>query len=309
MLLAFALTACSGGQSNAVPQAPPGPVTWQLQAGGSSDQEALQTFNFYPSALTIDAGDTVTWTAPSNGEPHTVTFLGPRPSLPPPSDPGNAVPAGGKTYDGSVYTSSGFVLGGKTYSLTFIKPGTYVYYCLLHGGMSGTITVQSAGTAYPQTQAQVTSGIGTALSSDFAQAASAIAQFPFAPGGTQIAAGISNGLVSGKTATSVFRFLDAPSLAGGTVTIPAGTMLTWTNLSSNELHTVTFGVAGQPFPHLDPFSPPSGGPAYDGSTLTNSGILAPGQTYSLTFTKPGTYTYHCLLHDDGANMIGTVVVQ
>ena len=60
---------------------------------------------------------------------------------------------------------------------------------------------------------------------------------------------------------------------------------------------------------MDPFSPPSGGTTYDGSALVNSGPLMPGQSFSLTFTKAGTYTYHCLFHDDTENMIGTITVQ
>jgi plastocyanin len=37
-----------------------------------------------------------------------------------------------------------------------------------------------------------------------------------------------------------------------------------------------------------------------------SGHLATGQTFSYTFTKPGTYTYHCAIHN---YMTGTVIVQ
>ena len=47
---------------------------------------------------------------------------------------------------------------------------------------------------------------------------------------------------------------------------------------------------------------------YDGTTLVNSGVLGPTQSFSLKFTKAGTYTYHCIFHDDTENMIGTVVV-
>lgn len=304
-----ALTGCGGSGQSSTPPAAPVPQTWNLQAGASSNQEALQSLSFYPNSITIDAGDTVTWTFPSNGEPHTVTFLGPRTTLPSPNDPSDPIPAGGPTYDGTVYTNSGFVLGGKTYSLKFTKPGVYPFYCLLHGGMSGTITVQAAGVAYPQNQSAVNAAIATAQQADLASASLAVSQFPYAAGGKQLAAGISAGLVNGKTPGSVFRFLDGPSLSDTSVTVQRGSSITWTNLTSNELHTVTFGVAGQPFPKMDPFSPPSGGSTYDGTAVVNSGILLPGQSYTLTFTTPGTYTYHCLLHDDGANMIGTVTVQ
>ncbi|MDQ6826947.1 MAG: hypothetical protein M3Z14_07100, partial [Candidatus Eremiobacteraeota bacterium] len=106
-------TGCGGGSSTP----PTSPVGWSLIAGSSAQQEALQGLQFYPNSITINAGDTITWTFPT-GEPHTVTFLGPRPSPPPPTDPTAPMPAGGTTYDGSTYTSSGFVLLGKTYALT-----------------------------------------------------------------------------------------------------------------------------------------------------------------------------------------------
>ena len=51
-----------------------------------------------------------------------------------------------------------------------------------------------------------------------------------------------------------------------------------------------------------------------GTGYANSGVLLPPMspqgphTYSLTFTKPGTYTYWCVVHVP-VGMRGTVVVQ
>jgi len=285
------------------------PKTWKLLAGASASQEAYQGLQFYPASLTIDAVDTVTWAAPT-GEPHTITFLGNRTSLPPPTDPSAPAPAGGTTYDASTYTSSGFILLGKNYSLTFPTPGTYKYYCLIHGGMSGTITVQQAGAAYPQSQGQYDAAGQASLANDLSQAAGSVALFPYASGGPHLAAGIAPGLNAAPPASStVVRFLDSTDITNNTVTVAVGATITWTNLSNNFPHTVTFGVAGQPFPVLNPFSPPSGGSTYDGSALTNSGVMPPGQSYSLTFTKAGSYPYHCIFHDDTESMVGTVIVR
>lgn len=52
-------------------------------------------------------------------------------------------PAGGPTYDGTGYVSSGVLAIPKP--LTFTKPGRYEYECLIHPGMEGYITVQPAG--------------------------------------------------------------------------------------------------------------------------------------------------------------------
>lgn len=306
---ALLLAACNGGTNPIERPAPAGPTAWSIQAGGSEQNEAVQALNFYPSTITIDAGDSVTWKYPA-GEPHTVTFLGPKASPPPPTDPSVPAPAGGSTYDGSTYTSSGFMLGGKTYTLTFPKAGTYTYYCLIHGEMVAKVVVQPKGSLYPKTQGAVDNDIATALSADLKSASDAVTKFPYTAGGAHLAAGIAPGLGQPPlTAASVVRFLDGDALSDTSVTVAAGTAITWTNLDTNDPHTVTFAPAGQPFPTMDPFSPPSGGNTYDGTTLVNSGPLFPGQSFTLTITKPGTYTYHCLFHDDTENMIGTVVVQ
>jgi hypothetical protein len=53
----------------------------------------------------------------------------------------------GGTWDGAGFRSSGFpiCLGGDCpparFSLTFTKPGTYRYACLLHPAMIGTVVV------------------------------------------------------------------------------------------------------------------------------------------------------------------------
>ena len=72
-----------------------------------------------------------------------------------------------------------------------------------------------------------------------------------------------------------------------TLTVPAGTTVTWTN-TDQAAHTVT---------------------ADDGSFDT--GFVAAGQTVSLTFATPGTYPYYCIPHGapGGAGMAGVIVVQ
>jgi predicted lipoprotein with Yx(FWY)xxD motif/plastocyanin len=67
-----------------------------------------------------------------------------------------------------------------------------------------------------------------------------------------------------------------------TLTVAVGTTVTWTK-SGSAPHTVT-----------------SDDGAFPGATLTA------GQPYAFTFTKAGTYAYHCAIH---ASMTGTVVVK
>jgi plastocyanin len=81
----------------------------------------------------------------------------------------------------------------------------------------------------------------------------------------------------GAAAVQVVDFSFEP----GTLTVPAGTTVTWTNAGSRP-HTVT---------------------ADDGSF--DSGRLDPGEQFSQTFEQPGTFTYHCGFHPE---MQGSIVV-
>ena len=336
LLLVAALSACGGGSGGSqIPlgsnnsqnsgaglagDAPPAPTTarsWKVDAGASRRDGALQGLDFYSSTIVIDEGDSVTWTSASI---HTVSFLEGTNLTPFTAPP---IAAGGTTEDGTAFTSSGVLAPGQTYTLTFPKAGTYVYYCLLHPPeMTGTIVVQHAGTPYPHSQGYYTGQGNAAANQDLSAAQGSIALFPFPDGGTTLAAGISPGLSSLPPSTaSVWRFLDSDTLTSETtITIPVNTTLTWVNESNNEPHTVTLPVAGQPLPPLpgDPFTPPmgivqNGVNIYDGTQVTNSGPFGTAvgfgsNSYSLKFTKAGTYTYFCLFHD-AFGMEGTVIVQ
>jgi hypothetical protein len=62
-------------------------------------------------------------------------------------------PAGPRSFDGTGYVNSGFIgtgeeaTGGRSYSLTFTKAGTYAYLCVLHAdqGMAGVVEVVAGG--------------------------------------------------------------------------------------------------------------------------------------------------------------------
>src|SRR5947209_2666412 len=136
------IAACNGGGNGPLPQSggdspttqslasiAATPVHWQIQAGASTLDQAFQDFDFYAHSITIDVGDSVTWRVASR-EPHTVTFLAPGQTPPPPGAPGALAPAGGSTENGSTFTSSGLMGVGGSYTLTFTKAGTYKFYCL-----------------------------------------------------------------------------------------------------------------------------------------------------------------------------------
>ncbi|GAC1494131.1 MAG: hypothetical protein NVS1B2_10240 [Vulcanimicrobiaceae bacterium] len=300
------LAACSSSPttlSPAPPNVPLGSQTWQIVAGGSTQAEAFQAADFYPNSMTIDAGDSVTWTNTAI-EPHTVALV-PQGGTIPPGPPQAKI--GGNVFDGTSFLNSGFFNRGATYTVTFTKEGTYAVYCLIHQPeMTGTIVVQAAGAPLPSTQAAYTAAGLADFTIDIDAAAAAVLQFPYAIDGTDLAAGIQPGAPNGPpTQSSVVRYLHGKTL-DGTTTVPLGTTITWHNISQFP-HTVSFPIAGQPVPPGPPGRPASGGTTYDGSAFVNSGRFDGGGTFSLTFTKRGVYTYYCLFHDD-EGMIGTVVV-
>jgi plastocyanin len=72
------------------------------------------------------------------------------------------------------------------------------------------------------------------------------------------------------------------------LTIAAGTTVTWTNLDS-PTHTIVSDATSN----------------YQVGALFMSGQLTQGQKFSFTFSTPGTYLYHCGIH---TFMKGTITV-
>lgn len=69
------------------------------------------------------------------------------------------------------------------------------------------------------------------------------------------------------------------------ITVQKGQSVTWTN-NDSMTHTVVDDLSNV------------GGPA--------SGDIAPGQSYTFTFNKTGSFQYHCSIHP---SMRGTIVVK
>ena len=279
-----------------------------VTAGGGSADQAVQADLFFPGTITVDVGDSIAW-ADGSGEAHTISFGTP------PSTPGgpDLAPAGGTSYDGSAFTSSGLLLPipGTKYALTFSKAGTYNYQCLIHPvSMHGTVVVQAAGAAYPTSQTTYKAASDPQLTAAITAGQAALAAQPVtskANGDGTTTYYENGGWGDGKSYT-LERF-GAPNLA-----IHSGDTVVWTQKDPNENHTVTFLNTGQDVPVTLPdgsINPqavaPAGGKVYGGSGFVNSGFLVPNQSYSLTFDKAGAYQYVCLIHDD-LGMKATITV-
>lgn len=233
-------------------------------------------------------------------------------------------PSGTFNGDEALYTS-GWLGPDQTFAVKLaetIKPGTYPFFCQLHGtDMGGTIEVVAASTPV-KSPAEHDAVAAAELAAAVAKAAPAYAQVQAATDAKPVA-----GTLAGEdvpVGTSVFAPADIKTKVGRKVT--------W---SVNGPHTISFNApadaqeirvaAPDGSVHINPKAvTPAGGPGqgnpdkpapinggrYDGSGFRSSGIIIafgpPGAwTYSLTFTKAGTFEYICGVHPD---MKGTVTV-
>ena len=140
----------------------------------------------------------------------------------------------------------------------------------LVSSVPGQTAFDSATITIPVGASSVATGVAFDSAGTYAVSASAQAYSPATV--TTTASGVLVTMVTGN------------AFSPGNVTISAGQYVTWKN-TDGIIHTTT-----------------SDAPLWD------SGDVAPGGTYSVSFTTPGTYTYHCKYHGS-LGMTGTVTVQ
>ena len=206
--------------------------------------------------------------------------------------------------------------GGPAFSLVMdADTGTYNYICDVHPGMVGTIAVVDDNTAIPspdEIDKANQDGVAGAIGDGDKAILSALKKFtPDVKGDTlQVSAGLQEG------GTAVTRFYPEDA------TITVGQSVTWTVPGGFDIHTVNFPLAKTG--RIDIFAPtmdskknlhglitdaanPSvkSGAEFTGDGSATSGILAPTQSFTLKFTKPGVYAYYCAVHP---TQFGTIEV-
>jgi plastocyanin len=234
-------------------------------------------------------------------------------------NPRVAGPSGGKVFDGTEVVGSGLPLAGppKPFKVKFTKKGKYTVLCSLHPGMKGTVVVKGKKARIP-TAKQDAKRI-KAQAKAAAKLAKKLVNGQGVPGGKTVKAGNDK-----KGVATIAFFPDS-------TTVKAGESVTFTmSNKSTETHNVAFAPEdyakqlAQSFlgPNgLDPFTvypsePPPTGLVVDGTShgngFVNTGLLDDVAATPLpkssvvTFTKPGTYQYYCIVH--GAEMKGAVTV-
>ena len=185
-LLAEIARVVESGQNVRTEPGPNGTTIWHVQAGAGGIPATAQSFDFLAKDITIQEGDTVIWDSEMF---HNVTFhpgrMHPDFVIPIPQDQGPPIisfnpevvfphkPAG--EFDGTGFWSSGIMgvdtmalPGGKTFSMTFSKAGSYKYMCAIHRvlGMEGSVTVTAAGVHVPAAAPVPAAAMGPAIPQD-----------------------------------------------------------------------------------------------------------------------------------------------
>jgi plastocyanin len=228
------------------------------------------------------------------------------------------------SYNGSKRRNSGLPLGEnlKPYTVTFKRRGNYTYFCDIHAGMTGVVSVKKKGAKVPSRKAD-----NRAVKRQVASSLKVARELPDA----ETPAGVVNVGVAGPDGEEFFGFVP------NAVTVPVGTTLRFRmSPGSFDIHTATTGpgnpesdpnsylgqiAAGFQAPVFDPRGvypseqPPSTAtltPALHGNGFWNSGAMDTAsasplpESNAVTFGAPGSYDFYCLIHPF---MKATVTVQ
>ena len=339
---AIAASPAAAGASTKVVYAG-GPAKWQSQL---SHRYGASVNNFLINTVTIHTGDTVVWSGASlSGGFHTVDipkpggsdlplitptgktvsgvldaagnpfwFNGKVPALG--FDPQLFAPAGGNVYNGTARVDSGLPLGPKPkdFAVKFTNAGVFKYYCDVHPGMIGYVVVRPQGKPIPGA-AKDAAALRVAERAYTAEAAG-VARTKTAPGTVSLGA-------SGPGGVEVYGMFPAVLRVK-----PGSTVRFFMSKDTRETHTATFG----PTAYLKPLEASFAGPAPDaqaiypsdppghivltptthGNGFANTGALDRDPSTPLwsagtiTFKKPGTYRFYCLIH---TFMHGTIIVR
>jgi plastocyanin len=295
---------------------------------------------FFPSSITVRVGDKVRFLPPAGL--HTVQFPARGGSPAPLVSPGAPIagatdPAGqpywfnsqpdfeltdallkvtfGKTlsYSGSNQIYSGLPFTKKPLTVKFTKAGTFTYYCNVHSGMKGRVTVLGRHSRAPSAKSDAKK-VKAQLASALKEARS-----------LQTALLDKNQIQLGNSGRSGVEIL---AMYPGTMTVPVGTVITFSiSRFSLAAHTATTGPGdplrepgsflgrlsasvreNPPFDQAGVYSSDARGspalltPALHGNGFWSTGFMDRSdatpqpKNQQVKIVAPGTYNFYCLLH-------------
>lgn len=328
---------------------PDGSTLWRVKVGDMMMAEQIELHTFFPSEITINAGDSI-WFDMSMPGFHTVTFpmgeeapsiLVPDPEAATPTagppklilNPDVVFPAGGPDFDGKGYLNSGidvFRDPSQLFIVKFTTPGSFDYRCVPHGSvMRGKVNVLEAGAALPMDQAAYDQAAADEMAKLYEQGRAEKQQYAQAtaterPDGTTLWEATAG--AGGATVVRVQAILPNP------LEIKVGDTVKWVNRSPGEPHTVTILGQGATQPEdtlVEAFADgrpkfvqnpltffPQGGNTFDGTGYINSGFMGIPEVglpmeWECTFTAAGEFITYCILHGNpkGERMAAKLIVS
>jgi plastocyanin len=293
---------------------------WQVQVGAQSQDMGRQVLAFLPNEVWIHAGDSIAFKVATD-EPHTVTFLTPNQVRPPFSVGCPGTTPSGSAEDGSSCLNSGTLSKGQEYSVTFPTAGDYKLVCLYHQNHTAMIHVLDPSAQLPHDQ-EFYKDEAAEMQKEMLSSADHIMDHDMDSSADGVTAGAGSIIATGggSDTLSVVRFMHPDKI------VHVGDTVEWTNDDPITPHTITFGAEpANPIPPsanvtVDPDGALHATVSSQGDNV-HSGFIAaapqdqiglpqppPGITrFRVTFTKPGTFAYKCVLHDN-LGMLGKVVV-
>jgi plastocyanin len=293
---------------------------WQVQVGAQSKDKGQQIIASLPNEVWIHAGDSIAFTVATD-EPHTVTFLTPNQVRPPFPVGCPGTTPNGSAEDGSVCVNSGTLTKGQGYSVMFPTVGNYKFVCLYHQNHTAMIHVLDLSARLPHDQ-QFYKDEAADMQKEMLSSADQMENHDMNSSSGKVTAGTGIILATGggSDTLSVVRFMHPDKI------VRVGDTVDWTNDDPITPHTITFGA--EP---ADPM-PPSANVTIDPDGALHATVSSPGDNvhsgfiaaalqdqiglpqqapgitrFRVTFTKPGTFAYKCVLHDN-LGMIGKVIV-
>jgi len=290
------------------------PEAVTIRAGmNDPDHSQIAVLQFMPARATVSVGQAVRWSWADTREPHTVTFFPPGQSAPAPgSDPTLFAPSPPKgPYDGTTLVNSGLVPQGPVavppFEMTFAKPGTFNYTCVIHPQMVGSVVVVAGDGG--ETAAAVTTRGDQEKGQWLAEGNEAFQKFEAsAPAPVKNRDGTTTWTVQMGTSTAhtdILAFAPVPTA------VKHGDKVTFLN-NSGAPHTASFfnkqpAIQSPEDPAAQKASPGPSPQKLNATDLFNTGTLPPDAppgagpppaARSFTFSVPaaGSYQYVCIYH-------------
>jgi plastocyanin len=294
---------------------------WQATVGAQSADLGRQAMAFLPNEIWIHAGDSVTWTF-STDEIHTVSFLqSGQIRLPYQVGCPGFSPDGLATFDGSTCVTTGPIVKGQTFTVTFPVAGNFKLVCLVHRDMTAVVHVLALSQPLLHSQDFYDRQAEAEREKLLADVNVEGDDHQHSPENhVSAGVGVITATPGGLRNLVIMRFMRDEKV------IHAGETVEWSNSDPTASHTITFGTEpANPMPHSANVFLDADGALHatinSPTDSVHSGFIvaAPQERVGLpqsplgvtrfrvTFTRAGTYRYICALHDE-LGMKGTVIV-